>query len=72
MIPVIHIVGMPNTKSQASGAVLHHTLGNGDFQVFRKIFAEITVANTILKADTAMQEIDRVISHSIINVRPGL
>ncbi|KAJ2955156.1 hypothetical protein NQZ79_g8799 [Umbelopsis isabellina] len=71
MIPVIHIVGMPDTKSQAAGAVLHHTLGNGDFQVFRKIFSEITVANTILKEDTAMQEIDRVIRHCIINVRPG-
>jgi pyruvate decarboxylase len=72
MIPVIHIVGMPDTKSQAAGAVLHHTLGNGDFQVFRKIYSEITVANTILKEDTAMQEIDRVIRHCIVNVRPGM
>jgi len=71
MVPVIHIVGMPNTKSQATGAVLHHTLGNGDFHVFQKMFAEITVANALLRKESAAEQIDRVLHHCIANVRPG-
>jgi pyruvate decarboxylase len=71
MVPVIHIVGMPNTKSQASGALLHHTLGNGDYHVFQKMFAEITIANALLRMNNAANEIDRVIRHCIANVRPG-
>lgn len=28
-VPVLHIVGVPSTKLQKSGALLHHTLGDG-------------------------------------------
>jgi len=30
-VPIIHIVGTPSTLSQRDGMLLHHTLGNGDF-----------------------------------------
>ncbi|KAK9670830.1 hypothetical protein K7432_017396, partial [Basidiobolus ranarum] len=50
MVPVVKITGTPNTKSQASGALLHHTLGNGDFRAFQKMFSHITVTNTTLLA----------------------
>jgi pyruvate decarboxylase len=49
MVPVVHIVGTPPTSSQASGAILHHTLGNGDFRVFANMYKEITVSCFILK-----------------------
>lgn len=45
MVPVVHIVGTPPTASQASGAILHHTLGNGDFRVFANMYKEVTVRN---------------------------
>jgi pyruvate decarboxylase len=45
MVPVVHIVGTPGTVSQAHGAMLHHTLGNGDFRVFANMYKEITVSN---------------------------
>ena len=41
-VPVVHIVGQPTTKSQKDGMLLHHTLGNGDFNVFTKMSAEIS------------------------------
>ena len=44
MVPVVHIVGTPPTASQASGAILHHTLGNGDFRVFANMYREVTVS----------------------------
>ncbi|GAA5797549.1 thiamine diphosphate-binding protein [Helicostylum pulchrum] len=71
MLPVIHIVGTPNSKSQAEGAILHHSLGNGNFQVFVEMYARITCANTHLTHDTAIKEIDRVIEQAILRKRPG-
>lgn len=44
MVPVVHIVGTPPTASQVSGAILHHTLGNGDFRVFANMYKEVTVS----------------------------
>lgn len=41
-VPVIHIVGQPTTQSQRDGMLLHHTLGNGDFNVFTKMSAGIS------------------------------
>ncbi|KAI7894792.1 thiamine diphosphate-binding protein [Mucor mucedo] len=71
MLPVIHIVGTPNTKSQAEGAILHHSLGNGNFQVFVEMFSKITCASTHLNHDNAIKEIDRVFEQSILRKRPG-
>ncbi|KAJ5541572.1 Pyruvate decarboxylase [Penicillium frequentans] len=41
-VPVVHIVGQPTTQSQKDGMLLHHTLGNGDFDVFTKMSAGIS------------------------------
>lgn len=71
MVPVIHIVGTPRTASQKSGALLHHTLGNGDFEVFFKMGSMVTVAAANLSLVNAVTEIDRVIAAAITNKRPG-
>ncbi|EXJ85120.1 pyruvate decarboxylase [Capronia epimyces CBS 606.96] len=42
-VPVVHIVGTPSTISQANGMLLHHTLGNGNFQVFADIASRLAV-----------------------------
>ncbi|ORY06867.1 pyruvate decarboxylase PdcB [Basidiobolus meristosporus CBS 931.73] len=70
MVPVVKITGTPNTKSQASGALLHHTLGNGDFRAFQKIFSHITITNTTLLPHNAAAEIDRVLTDCVQKVRP--
>lgn len=70
-VPVLHIVGTPNTKSQEAGAILHHTLGNGNFQVFVEMFSMITCASTHINFDNAIREIDRVIQQTMIRKRPG-
>jgi pyruvate decarboxylase len=41
-VPVVHIVGQPTTLSQKNGMLLHHTLGNGDFNVFNEMSAAIS------------------------------
>lgn len=72
MVPVVHIVGMPSTKAQAHGAVLHHTLGNGDFRVFQKMFAAVTITNASLTQENAANEIDRVLKACVLGIRPGI
>ncbi|KAI9346655.1 pyruvate decarboxylase PdcB [Pilaira anomala] len=71
MLPVIHIVGTPSTKSQAAGAMLHHSLGDGNFDVFFQMSSMITCASTHLKAQNAIAEIDRVISQAVLSKRTG-
>jgi pyruvate decarboxylase len=43
-VSVVHIVGQPSTISQRNGMLLHHTLGNGDFNVFANMSAGISCA----------------------------
>ncbi|KAG2412233.1 pyruvate decarboxylase [Aspergillus terreus] len=43
-VPIVHIVGQPHTRSQRDGMLLHHTLGNGDFNVFAKMSGGISCA----------------------------
>ncbi|CAO3606705.1 unnamed protein product [Mucor hiemalis] len=71
MLPVIHIVGTPSTKSQAAGAMLHHTLGDGNFDVFFNMSAMIACASSHLKKQNAIAEIDRVISQAVLSKRTG-
>ncbi|KAI8059267.1 pyruvate decarboxylase PdcB [Gongronella butleri] len=71
MVPVFHIVGTPTTSSQASGAILHHSLGNGDFDVFVNMFASITGAHAHLTRTEAPRQIDLVINECMRRRRPG-
>lgn len=71
LLPVIHIVGTPCISSQNSGTLLHHTLGNGDFDSFQKMSITVTVASASLSFSNAILEIDRVIQTAITKKRPG-
>ncbi|KNG90456.1 putative pyruvate decarboxylase [Aspergillus nomiae NRRL 13137] len=42
-VPVVHIVGQPSTASQRDGMLLHHTLGNSDYNVFTNISANLAI-----------------------------
>lgn len=70
-VPVVHIVGQPNTKSQRDGMLLHHTLGNGDFDVFNKMNAAISCAVAKLNdPHEAATLIDYAIRECWIRSRP--
>lgn len=43
-VPIVHIVGQPHTASQRDGMLLHHTLGNGDYNVFAGMAAKVSCA----------------------------
>lgn len=70
-VPVVHIVGCPSTISQRSGMLLHHTLGNGDFNVFANMNSQIScdVAKLNNPAEIAGQ-IDNSLRECWIRSRP--
>ena len=70
-VPVVHIVGTPSTISQKDGMLLHHTLGNGDFNVFANMNREITCAMAKLTCpDDAVSLIDYALQQCWIQSRP--
>lgn len=70
-LPVIHIIGAPCLAAQQRGELMHHTLGDGDFQHFARMAREVTVAQASLTPENACYEIDRVLRESLSQRRPG-
>ncbi|GGM72439.1 indolepyruvate decarboxylase [Longimycelium tulufanense] len=70
-VPVVHVVGAPSTTTQRAGALVHHSLGDGDFEHFLRAYAEVTVAHAHLAVGTAPAEIDRVLLAAVRERRPG-
>ncbi|CAA15920.1 putative pyruvate decarboxylase C3G9.11c [Schizosaccharomyces pombe] len=70
-IPVVHIVGVPNTKAQATRPLLHHTLGNGDFKVFQRMSSELSADVAFLDSgDSAGRLIDNLLETCVRTSRP--
>jgi indolepyruvate decarboxylase len=69
-VPVFHIVGMPDSSVQAAHRLVHHTLGNGEFDLFQKMSEPVVCARTILTPENCAHETERVIAAAIHNRRP--
>lgn len=70
-VPVIHIVGCPSTTSERNGLLLHHTLGNGDFNVFRNMSSQISCYVAKLnEMNSIADEIDTAIRECWIRSKP--
>jgi len=70
-VPIVHIVGQPTTRSQKDGMLLHHTLGNGDFDVFTKMNSAISCYTARLNdPHEAATQIDSAIRECWIRSRP--
>lgn len=70
-VPIVHIVGTPSTISQHDGMLLHHTLGNGNFEVFADMSRNIscTMAKLTDPHEAAVL-IDNAIRECWIQSRP--
>jgi indolepyruvate decarboxylase len=67
--PLVVIAGAPGIKERVGNPLLHHKVKTFDTQ--RKVFAEVTVASTVLdNPNTACGEIDRVLSEALRFSRP--
>ncbi|EEF61750.1 alpha-keto acid decarboxylase family protein [Pedosphaera parvula] len=67
--PVVVISGAPGMNEREKNPLLHHKVKEFDTQ--KKVFEQITVASTVLSdAQTAFQEIDRVLHAALRYKRP--
>lgn len=67
---VFHIIGMPKMKVQEKHAIVHHTLGDGKFDLFMKMATPVVCAKTMLTPENCIQEVERVINTALENHRP--
>jgi indolepyruvate decarboxylase len=53
-LAVFHLVGMPTSGQQAAHRLMHHTLGNGEFDLFHKMAEPVVCARAIMTQARAM------------------
>ena len=69
-MPVFHLVGMPNLPAQAAHAIVHHTLGNGEFDFFHKMAEKVVCASAIMTPQNVAYETERLIAEALYHRRP--
>lgn len=69
-LPVFHLTGMPNRSAQADRALVHHTLGTGEFGLFKTMADTVTAASAILTPANAVAETERLIATALYDRRP--
>jgi indolepyruvate decarboxylase len=69
-LPVFHLVGTPNMATQASHALMHHTLGNGEYDLFRRMAEPAACAHAVMTPQNVAYETERLISEALYHRRP--
>jgi indolepyruvate decarboxylase len=69
-LPVFHLVGMPNLSVQHARAIVHHTLGNGEFDLFYQMTAPAVCARTIITPENCVAETERLVAAALYHRRP--
>jgi indolepyruvate decarboxylase len=69
-LAVFHLVGSPNLPTQEARALVHHTLGNGEFDLFSKMAEPIVCASATMTAQNAVSETERLIAAALYHRRP--
>jgi len=69
-VPVVCITGAPPLSAMKNGALLHHSLADGNFDNMLACYKEFTVAQTRIEPKTAALEIDRVLRACWLEKRP--
>lgn len=71
-VGLLHIVGMPPTSATTKQLLLHHTLGNGDYNVFYRMANDITCYTSMLvDSDLCADEVDMCIMSAWIKQKPA-
>ncbi|MER2090078.1 MAG: thiamine pyrophosphate-binding protein [Sporosarcina sp.] len=60
-VPLVHIVGAPKSMDQQAHKLMHHSLLDGDFDVFRQMYTHLCAYTAIVTPENAEQEIPTAI-----------
>jgi indolepyruvate decarboxylase len=69
-LPVFHLVGMPTSGVQAARRLVHHTLGNGEFDIFYNMAEPMVCARAIMTPENCVAETERLIAAALQERRP--
>jgi indolepyruvate decarboxylase len=69
-LPVFHLVGMPSSRVQAAHRLVHHTLGNGEFDLFSRMTQPVVCAQAIMTPGNCVAETERLIAAALHQHRP--
>jgi len=69
-LPVFHLVGAPNMSVQYGRALMHHTLGNGEYDLFRRMTEPVVIAHAVMTPQNAARETERLIAEALYHRRP--
>jgi indolepyruvate decarboxylase len=69
-VPIFHLVGMPSMSTQAGHMLVHHTLGNGEFDFFRKMADAVVCASAIMTPQNVAYETKWLIAEALYHRRP--
>ncbi|RMD42376.1 hypothetical protein DV735_g2751, partial [Chaetothyriales sp. CBS 134920] len=68
---VVHIVGSPPRESHDNRLLIHHTFKDGEYGRFSRIYAEVTVAQAIIRDPrVGVEQIDHVLEQCLVHSRP--
>jgi indolepyruvate decarboxylase len=70
-LPIFHLVGMPGMATQASRAIVHHTLGNGEYDLFRRMTEPLVCASAVMTPQNVAYETERLIAEALFHRRPS-
>jgi indolepyruvate decarboxylase len=69
-LPVFHLVGTPDMATQAKRALMHHTLGNGEYDVYRRMGEPVVCASAVMTPQNVAYETERLIAEALYHRRP--
>lgn len=69
-LPLFHLVGMPGMPTQAARALMHHTLGDGQYDTYRRMSEPVVCAHAVLTPRNVVDETERLIAEALYHRRP--
>jgi indolepyruvate decarboxylase len=69
-LPVFHLTGMPAMPVQEAHALVHHTLGNGAFDLFARMAEPVVCGSAIMTPQNVAYETERLIATALYRRKP--
>ncbi|MDG4874097.1 thiamine pyrophosphate-binding protein [Mesorhizobium sp. WSM4935] len=69
-LPIFHLVGAPGMAVQTSRRAMHHTLGNGEYDLFHRMSEPVVCAHAVMTPQNVAYETERLIAEALFHRRP--
>jgi indolepyruvate decarboxylase len=69
-VPLFHLVGAPPIPLQSGRVIAHHTLGNGEYNLFQKMAEPVSCAMAVMTPQNVVSETERLIATALYHRRP--